>query len=209
MNKNLLNLLIVGLLSFTAGIFGCGRRDAVINSAAVFTGPQGLAGADGSNGLNSIIDTINAPVNVCPNEGFIFTSGLDKNGNGVLDTSEVTSSAVICNGAPVSQFTPTQPISPCGPNSSQYKEVLLGLAGGQLLSEFTGNTSNAGSVRNTLLSDGNYSDTDDSACNFSVTTDSSGNRLITWDGSSSNGSGPYNPGQAIYTAYMSTWTINY
>lgn len=172
---------------------------------------QGATGSQGSNGHTSLISAQSASVSLCVNGGTIYNSGVDLNDNGILDGSEVTQNSIVCNGqnAPVSQFTPSIPITPCGANSSNFKEVLLGLTGGGVLSEFTGNASNAASVRNSLLPDGNYSDTDDSACNFTVATASNGDRTITWNGSSANGSGPFNPGQASYVSATMIWTVEY
>ena len=35
----------------------------------------------------------------CPTGGILVQTGIDKNGNGTLDASEVTSSQKVCNGA--------------------------------------------------------------------------------------------------------------
>jgi hypothetical protein len=107
------------------------------------------------------------------------------------------------------KFTPVMPITPCGASSSQYKEVLLALQGGQILSEFSGSATNANLVRNTLIPDGSYYNTDDSECFFTITSSSSGNRSVSWNGSSANGSGPYHAGQAFFDASTSTWTVSY
>ena len=40
-----------------------------------------------------------APVDQCPNGGISVDAGIDTNGNGVLDASEVTSTQYVCNGA--------------------------------------------------------------------------------------------------------------
>lgn len=85
-------------------------------------------------------------------------------------------------------------IEPCGAGSSSYKEVLLGLSGGQVYSEFSG-SSDGTTVRNTLLPDGSFQDTDDSHCPFNVSTDAAGDRLVSWSS-----------GSATYTAATAAWT---
>jgi hypothetical protein len=39
-----------------------------------------------------------APISVCPTGGISVDAGVDNNGNGVLDTAEVTSTQFVCNG---------------------------------------------------------------------------------------------------------------
>jgi hypothetical protein len=72
------------------------------------TGPQGPAGTNGSNGANGT-DGKNALVNTtieiagvnCPTGGTKIEVGIDFNGNGVLDVSEINASQTkyVCNGA--------------------------------------------------------------------------------------------------------------
>ncbi len=154
------------------------------------------------------------------NYGQMIYAGQDMNDNGLLDPSERGNSYKLCNGAqgitgtsgtpgqdaPQSIYMPVAVIQPCGSVSSTYKEVLLGLAGGDLLSEFTGGSS-TDQVRNTLIPDGSYYNTDSSQCNFTISTLSNSNRLVTWDGSTHNGSGPYSSGSATYTALTQSWAI--
>ncbi|MCH5596749.1 DUF7151 family protein [Niabella ginsengisoli] len=56
-------------------------------------------GGNGSNGKNSLISfvTENAGTN-CSKGGYKVMSGLDANGNNVLETTEVQSTKFICNG---------------------------------------------------------------------------------------------------------------
>jgi hypothetical protein len=57
------------------------------------TGPQGQAGIDGTNGLNALIKTTAEPAGTnCTNGGTKIETGLDANGNGVLDVGEVNAS---------------------------------------------------------------------------------------------------------------------
>jgi hypothetical protein len=175
-------------------------------------------GSPGNNGHNSLFGFVsNDPI--CTAGGSLVTMGLDKNDNGVLDLNEIQYSSDVCNGltggvgptgpagapAPVNDFIPVNVIEPCGASSAQYKEVLLGLSGGGILSEFTG----PGGIANVFIPDGSYYDTDTSACNFNVSTNPNGDRSITWDGSSHAGGIPYNSGSASYNEASSTWTVSY
>ena len=191
---------------------------ALTLSGCLFTPDDGTVNL-GKDGHNALIEMVaNDPH--CPAGGDMILSGLDMNNNGVLDCTEVQYSADICNGvagatgavgptgpvgqtgaagvnANVSPFLPVAAISPCGVNSSSYKEVLLGLANGDIYAEFTGGSSTS-DVRNAFIPDGNYQDTDSSACNFSVTTSPDGDRSISWNGGSAN-----------YTAATLSWNVSY
>lgn len=69
------------------------------------TGPQGVAGpsgAAGSNGLNSLIKTTTEPAGSnCSAGGVKVETGIDANGNGVLDASEIQTAQTkyVCNGS--------------------------------------------------------------------------------------------------------------
>lgn len=78
---------------------GNGMLDAAeVTSTAYLC--NGHNGAAGSNGKNSLLSVVNEAAGVnCANGGSKITSGLDANGNGMLDADEVTSTAYICNGA--------------------------------------------------------------------------------------------------------------
>jgi hypothetical protein len=65
------------------------------------TGSQGPAGTNGTNGLNALIKTTTEPAGAnCTNGGTKIETGLDANGNGVLDAGEVNASQTkyLCNG---------------------------------------------------------------------------------------------------------------
>lgn len=198
------------ILIISLTVFACGKLSNNKENQAS-PGASGTQGTPGEAGLTTLLSIIQADPNVCSSGGYIFSSGLDTSRNGILELQETTSVAIVCNGntPALPQYTPSLPISPCGLNSSSYKEVLLGLTGGGILAEFTGNNSNAGTVRNTLIPDGSYTNTDDSQCLFSVATDVAGNRTIVWTGQSANSSGPYHPGSATYTALTKVWNITY
>jgi len=54
-----------------------------------------------TTGANSVVYAVikTAPIATCPNGGITVQSGIDTNGNGVLDPSEVTSTQYVCNGS--------------------------------------------------------------------------------------------------------------
>jgi hypothetical protein len=73
----------------------------VCNGAPGATGPQGVTGATGAAGPNSLIRTTAEPAGShCASGGQKIETGLDANGNGVLDDGEVIASATayLCNG---------------------------------------------------------------------------------------------------------------
>ncbi len=200
---------LLGVVCIIISLSACGGPTIY----SLVPGPQGPTGASGSNGHSALLSQVAADSSACSNGGTVLNAGTDLNDNGVLDASEITSVAVLCNGTNgtspgLPQFMPVVAIQPCGASSSSYKEVLLGLYGGSILSEFTGGSATT-TIRNTLLPDGSYFDTDSSQCNFSVSTASNGDRTVSWNGSSSNGSGPYHAGSATYTASTLTWSVTY
>jgi len=78
----------------------------------------GSNGTNGSNGLNGLIAIANEPVGAnCDHGGKKVTSGVDANGNGVLDAGEVARTSYLCDAAPgpgmswVSVTAPTQAMS--------------------------------------------------------------------------------------------------
>jgi hypothetical protein len=107
------------------------------------TGPIGLTGPAGTNGLNALIKTTTEPVGAnCANGGTKIETGLDVNGNGVLDISEinVVDTKYICNGVGSnSGFVPTQGIKlgfansttwTCPAGITQVQVELWGAGGG-------------------------------------------------------------------------------
>ena len=64
-------------------------------------GANGATGATGTAGLNTLVETVPEPDGAhCSNGGTKTTSGLDANGDGILETSEVTNTSYVCNGIP-------------------------------------------------------------------------------------------------------------
>jgi hypothetical protein len=68
------------------------------------TGPQGPSGTNGTNGapaVNSLVRQDNEPAGAnCPAGGVRVESGLDLNGNGILDPNEVTETSYVCEASP-------------------------------------------------------------------------------------------------------------
>lgn len=195
----------------TSGISGTNGTSGV-NGANGTNGTSGVSGTNGTNGHSAAFSMASADSSICPNGGSVIKMGVDLNNDGILQTSEVTQAAVLCNGlngadSSPSVFMPVTAITPCGPTSSLYKEVLLGMFGGAILSEFTGG-SNTNQIRNILVPDGSYYDTDSSQCNFTVSS-SSNNRSVIWNGSSNNGSGPYHAGSATFNYLTNSWSTSY
>lgn len=177
-------------MEITSVAFVCNGQNGAVGATGS-TGSQGQQGVAGQTGATGATGSTG-------NNGTNGTNGVNGT-NGTNGTNAV-----------LPQYMPVIAITPCGANSSSYKEVLLGLQGGSILSEFTGNASNAATVRNTLVPDGSYYDTDDSECNFSVSTTSNGNRTVSWNGTAANQSGtPYHAGSASYTASTGQWTVTY
>ncbi len=83
------------------GVLDTGEVDA---TEKVCNGGPGPAGSDGSDGFNALVSLEDEPAAAnCTNGGKRIRSGLDINGNGVLDVDEVTSDAYLCNGEPGAQ----------------------------------------------------------------------------------------------------------
>lgn len=62
-------------------------------------GPPGADGYNGSSGKSTLARQAAEPAgNNCPSGGIAVKVGVDTNGNGVLDDSEVTSTSYVCNG---------------------------------------------------------------------------------------------------------------
>jgi len=74
----------------------------VTSTSYVCNGSQGQAGADGRNGLNSLIAVVPEPARaVCTHSGSRVSSGLDLDANGVLDPAEATATFTVCSAAPI------------------------------------------------------------------------------------------------------------
>jgi hypothetical protein len=62
-------------------------------------GTSGTNGTGGVSGINSLVAVVPQSAGAsCPSGGEKVTSGLDTNGDGVLEPAEVTSTSYVCNG---------------------------------------------------------------------------------------------------------------
>lgn len=137
----------------------CGTQPSV----DVLSGIDGSNGADGVSGQNCIVDSLT--------NGLKVTCG--------------SSAAYVYDGkdAPITPYSLVKEIQPCGPGSSPWKEVILCMAGGDLLASFSDNASGT-NTRLSNIPQGNYIDTDASSCNFSVSIDANNNSTVTWNAGS-------------------------
>jgi hypothetical protein len=75
------------------------QADEVDNTEYVCNGADGATGGDGSDGNSSLVETSAiSPGSDCAAGGVLVKTGLDANGNGVLDPDEVTSVTAVCKG---------------------------------------------------------------------------------------------------------------
>jgi len=80
--------------------------------------------------------------------------------------------------------TPMSIITPCGPNSSPYKEVILCLYDGSLLASFSQDVGGS-YTRLSILPPGTYVNTDSSGCKFTVVSSIAGLTTF-WKAGSNN-----------------------
>lgn len=67
---------------------------------AACSGNNGATGSNGGSGLETLVSVVAVPAGAtCAGGGVAVDSGVDTNGNGVLDPSEITSTQDVCNGA--------------------------------------------------------------------------------------------------------------
>lgn len=79
----------------------------------------------------------------------------------------------------IQPISPVGIITPCGSQSSPWKEVLICLSDGDILSSFS-ETISGQDTRLAIIPNGNYIDTDESGCNFTVSSDSN-NVYVSWN----------------------------
>lgn len=149
------------------------------------TGATGAGGPAGSNGHSVVFSIVPTIAAVCPNGGSVIMMALDVNDQGIYTTLlPQQQSATICNGmngmsAAASPYRIADVIRPCGITVSN-KEVLLRLENGQILASVS-DTVSGHNTRLAFVNDGNYVNTDPSACTFSITTQNK-TRSISWSG---------------------------
>jgi hypothetical protein len=92
----------IGLTGATGATGATGQQGPIgLTGPAGANGTNGINGTNGTNGLNALIKTTTEPAGAnCTNGGTKIETGLDANGNGVLDASEVNTSQTqyVCNG---------------------------------------------------------------------------------------------------------------
>ncbi len=77
------------------------NRNGVLDPSEVTSTKYVCNGTNGTNGLTSLLNMVSEPAGVhCAYGGLKISSGLDTNTDGILESSEITSSNYVCNGAP-------------------------------------------------------------------------------------------------------------
>jgi hypothetical protein len=159
------------------------------------TGANGADGVDGTNGhagISMVFQTVVATANQCTAGGVTLLMALDTDQSLSLTLAdENLQSVTLCNGtngvdgqngspAPITDFTPVDYIAACG-NTVPYKEILLRLQNGQVLSSFSSST-NGDMTRLAFLPDGVFMNTDTSGCVFTLSTSIDGTtRSVSWN----------------------------
>lgn len=158
--------------------------EAVVSRQVVCNGLNGAPGSDGQNGYSMVFEVVPAPVQVCLAGGNVLLMALDIGRTGVYDISYPSQQSItLCNGqnGQISGYSPVEAIQACG-GGGAYREVLLRLANGQVLSSFS-EDSGGTMTRLAFLPDGTYMNTDSSGCIFSLATSENGaSRSISWNG---------------------------
>lgn len=166
------------------------------NGADGHDGSNGSNGTNGTNGVNGTNTTFSVVADLganCTNGGFdvTFTDSIHSsteyicngtNGTNGNNGQAGTNGTNGSNGGTVS-FSLVQAIEPCGAASSPWKEVLLGLMGGQLLASFSENAGGQ-NTRFAFIPNGSYVDTDSSGCTFTVSGNGSTTSQISWNAGS-------------------------
>jgi Collagen triple helix repeat (20 copies) len=101
----------IGAMGTTGATGSTGATGATGSTGA--TGATGSQGPKGDAGAVSLV--VQVPVSqgaACAYGGTEIESGVDENGNDLLDTSEITSISYVCNGAPGPAGTPGQTGAP-------------------------------------------------------------------------------------------------
>lgn len=179
------------------GVYDAGT-DTITSTSLVCNGQNGVSGATGSTGLTGVngssvtVSVLPASLVQCSTGGYTVQYS---NGSSIVDSFS------ICNGATGSQgqtgltgatgatgispLSPVQLIAPCTVASSPWKEQLICLSDGDILSDFSANE-NGLDTRLSLIPAGSYQDTDSSGCMFSVSVDGNNNTTVSWGGGSNS-----------------------
>ena len=138
------------------------------------------------DGSNSTIETFATPT-PSPVQSCTVTQNAS---NTVIACSDGSQAVIPSLIQPIS---PVGIISACGEASSPWKEVLICLSNGSLLSSFS-ETMSGQDTRLAIIPDGNYINTDESGCNFTVSSNSTV-RTVSWN-SGTNQYSTWNAGQS-------------
>lgn len=176
------------------------ESENLIQRQAVCNGVAGTDGQNGESGLSLVLDTIVANSSQCSNGGNVILIANDSDRNGIFDVTDANvRSLTVCNGnngadgsdgvdgsdgqnASFRRFTPVDMVMACG-NTSPYKEVLMILHSGDVLSSFS-STISGDMTRLAFLPDGTFMNTDGSSCIFTLSTSIDGTeRSISWNNS--------------------------
>ncbi len=91
--------VVAGLDTNTNNLLDGSEISSTSYICSAMNGTNGTNGTNGVNGLNTLVQIVSEAAGAnCTNGGKNLKSGLDTNSNGILESSEVTSSAFICNG---------------------------------------------------------------------------------------------------------------
>jgi hypothetical protein len=135
-------------------------------------GVPGQDGLPGSDGHSALFSQGAASISLCANGGVVLNAGVDMNDDDVLQTSEIKSTSVTCNGlngAPAvpNPFDVISLIDPCGATPGHYNEVFIKFTNGTMLASFSDSAS-GNNTRFSVLVPGSYVTTDGTGCHFTV-----------------------------------------
>lgn len=170
--------------------------------AIIYNGQQGAkgeSGIPGEKGASCSVSSTSTGADIGCTDGTVvsLTNGLQgATGTNGTDCSvqQLSNGARISCGqqiayvydgedAPITAFTFTQEITPCGKESSPWKEVLLCMSNGQILASFSDDMGGT-NTRLANIPPGSYMDTDKSGCNFNVTLGENSSSVVTWQAGS-------------------------
>ncbi len=84
------------------GVLDAGEIDSTTVLCNGEDGATGDPGPDGSSGYTTLVEQNAASSTACPDGGVTITSGLDADGDGVLDAGEIDHTSHVCDGADAS-----------------------------------------------------------------------------------------------------------
>jgi hypothetical protein len=75
------------------------NKNGVLDASEIQNTQYICNGVNGLNGYSSLLSVVAEPIGaICPNGGYQISTGIDSNGNGILDANEVQQIKYICNG---------------------------------------------------------------------------------------------------------------